>query len=191
MPQETLNLIIGAAIAIVSSLLSQIAGNYFERKSDERKRKWELADREFNRRAQFLDKKLEEVQSHLANLVELSRKMNEYQIGIITVGAVSSYGNKAFTEINELAESMAKKVMNVFLLNDKELNDLHEKLLSLLREERQHINLIRNDIYAKETTKEPIDKEPLLQKASDYNKQAAQLLGDIYRRVDMISQKVP
>ena len=65
MSKETINLLVGALIGIVSSLLSVTVGNIFQDRREIRKRKWDLEDRERNRYVAARDDRLLEAQAYL------------------------------------------------------------------------------------------------------------------------------
>jgi len=185
MSQETLNLIIGALIGIVSSLLSQIASNYFQRKNDERKRKWELEDREFNRRTKFNDSRIAEAQEYINTYLEVSRILFTFETAMTISEDIEPY-RAGFDKIIELTNFTANRMGSVYL-GDSELADLNTELVSLCDTEIDNTFALIASIRKKET----LDKEAIITRVKDFSARTGVLFGKMQNRLDKLAQTIP
>jgi hypothetical protein len=122
MSQETINLLVGALIGILSSLLTLIVGNHFQRKNDERKRKWDLEDRDINRKINAKDEKLQEAQTYLEAYRESLRQLLFLETRLIMSGgsyspSVHNEVSEAFDKIRSLTNFPFKRLFSIDFLN--------------------------------------------------------------------------
>jgi hypothetical protein len=189
MSQETINLLVGALIGILSSLLTLIVGNHFQRKNDERKRKWDLEDRDINRKINAKDEKLQEAQTYLEAYRESLRQLLFLETRLIMSGgsyspSVHNEVSEAFDKIRSLTNFPFKRLFSIDFLNDPELKEIDKKLRRVFNEEMNYAFELR----MKCILKDDINKAVLEQRKGEFNKTISRILGDMQRRLEEISK---
>ncbi len=115
-----------AVIPAVTTLVGLVFGYLFGKWDSERKRKWEVEDREFNRRIQYRDSKIGKVQAYLDTYLEAVRVVAEFE-GLMCLGADFDESRANFDKLPELLLSTTKWVNGFAALNDSELNYAHDE----------------------------------------------------------------
>jgi hypothetical protein len=130
--QELWLLLIGGLIALFSSLITLFISTYFQRKSDERKRTWELDDRKNNIKLEVRKALINEGKTNLQTFSEANRILIDIQQAI--------KGTADFQQINSEIEKAAEKIktssnqlVRLKTLRDRELSGLVDHLITLYR----------------------------------------------------------
>jgi hypothetical protein len=184
MSQETLNLLIGALIGILSSLLTVTVGNYFQDRREIRKRKWELEDREFNGHTDTKNDRLREAQSYLDTYNETGRLLVDAEIQLMTTADIDK-SLKELDAIRELMNFTSRKLLSIHALNDPKLKELNEKLVSHFINETTNLLDLRSRII---NSKDDIDKEQVSRSITKFNLGMAELIREMQFRLNELAE---
>lgn len=167
---EALAIIVGFAAVVIAPFVI----HFLNQKRDETKR-----------RIDSEDKKIEEAQKYLDAFSDISLKLTHYHNHIILSQNTERY-SKELEKINELMATTATKVTSIALLGDKELIELDDALVSVIKSELQLIV----GIQAKINSGENFDKEIMLAIVPEFSTGKSQVLGKMYSRLNTISQNI-
>jgi hypothetical protein len=138
----------GVCLGVFASFAGLIMGYFFQKWSDQRKRDWELKDRETNRHIAIHDMRIQEARSFLdsyQDIVHNTRALEGSLTGEISGEALNPLlliqpekhvdKTKSYQQIMEaIAETKIKK-MSILILDDAELNKQTDALVSLVFDE--------------------------------------------------------
>jgi hypothetical protein len=137
------------------------------------------------RRIDSIDKNIEETRKYLDAYSDISLKLTHYHNHIILSQSTARYRNE-FEKINELIATTSTKVAGLALLGDKRLIELDDALIEAIKSELQVISGIQMKI----ASGGGFDKEIMLALVPEFSKVKAEVLGEMYRRLNTIFQNV-
>jgi hypothetical protein len=178
---EAIAIIFGFGGVVVGAVLSY----FFTKSHYEQKRRDDLADKELERHLRLRDKTLEEVESYIDVLMEMSRKLFSYQLGMIT--GELEYSKAVAEEIATLRRMIPKKIINIDLLDDEEVSKLHDQVIGIVEDSDGY----RIELKRMIEEEKPLDKAALLDRAFEFHGRVAELTGRIQRRLYSIAKQTP
>ena len=119
MERETLNLIIGGGIGFLASFLITMATFIYQNHDRNKKRKWDLEDRQRERRNEVISRRLNQIEQEAANILEWANNIY-LQYPLYAKEGISA------EKLNELTAGYIKNtnlVPNAILLKDKEMEE--------------------------------------------------------------------
>lgn len=182
MTQETLNLLIGALIGIVSSLLTLIIGNYFQDRREIRKRIWELEDRETNRYLEAKDKRIQEAQAYLDTYEKAAKLLMTVEHNMIT-NRPAEKNWADLDEVEKLTKFTAKRLVSMDLLNDEELKVLDKQLIAIFNSEIE----FAADLQERFSKGDTIDVKVLLR---NFYSEIALVISEMQKRIEILTQTI-
>lgn len=130
--EEQLKILVPLFTAVLVAFITY----YFTRSHYERKRKDDLADREFSRRAAIHDRRIREAREYVDkwnNLLFEINEINSKALGAISVDDIrQALDMKRYNQLMLLLEAVTKQLDILHILNDEELLDWHKKFLPRL-----------------------------------------------------------
>jgi hypothetical protein len=150
---EALRIIVEFFGAILVSVITYL----FTRSHYERKRKDDLADRDFNRRLAAKDKRISDAQDYLNTYLELTRTMMKVEVGLATTRDADRH-QAEYDRIMEITNNLSvNRMISVFQLGDSDLPPLNIELVLLAQKE--YANTV--DLMLATKKKEAVDQEKL------------------------------
>jgi len=145
MPQEFWLLLIGGFIGLSSSLITLLVSNYFQRRNDERKRSWELEDRKNNIKLEVRRILIEEGKANLKIFSEANKILIDIQYTI--KGADFQQIDSEIERAAEIIKSSSNQLVSLKALDDKELSELVDYLITLYRQDEWINHDLSEDFY--------------------------------------------
>ncbi|CAG0956692.1 hypothetical protein ANAEL_00382 [Anaerolineales bacterium] len=129
MPQEQNNLIIGAAISLLSAILVFVLTSVYHWIDKNRDRSWAIEDRKYQRRLEILTVRLKETENYINHIYDVAHELMIYQMALLATKIIDDKGfDEVFGEIYEKIQKIAKDSSSILNLNDEELQTLNDKL---------------------------------------------------------------
>lgn len=145
MPQEFWLLLIGGFIGLSSSLITLLLSNYFQRRNDERKRSWELEDRKNNIKLEVRRILIKEGKANLKTFSEANKILIDIQYTI--KGADFQQIDSEIERAAEIIKSSSNQLVSLKALDDKELSELVDYLITLYRQDEWIDHDLSGDFY--------------------------------------------
>ncbi len=127
--------IIAASIGAFTTILGIWISHFLTKSYYERKRKDELDDRAFNRRAAIHDKRIQEAREYADTLHDLFHSTGKLITILLSIGEITS---SDIADIQELANHLAdlrdkirKQFLHIRVFDDTELESLHDRIFSV------------------------------------------------------------
>lgn len=179
MSEESLRIL----VEFIGAILVAFITYFFTRSHYERKRRDDLADRDFNIRMEATNKKLEEVHAYLNDYLEAANLVISSELDtVIRRTVVKSKAD--LDKITDLLQSTTKRMPNVALLNDSELLNLNGEWLINFRAEHTNlmnlIDAIRRD--------EVVDQSAITLRIAEFSGKTGVLYAKMKTRLDKLSQ---
>ena len=176
-----------ALVTAISALLGIILGFFFGRWNAEQKRKWELEDREFERRAAIHDMRIKEVRDYLNQYYEIGRMLTQIESSVSLLqdnGDINFQEN--FEELEKMHNLAVKSWASVYLLEDVELARLNDEFTAHFNKELQDIAQIINN-YKKN---QEIDTKALTERMTAFYKKSVELNSLMQYRLDKLAKTI-
>ena len=126
MSSETLNLLLGAGIALLSSLVTAIITHSLQMKREKRKRAWDLEDHRRNQRSEILKERIAQAEAWVESYV---RFIDEAQFRIIfAVGQDAEGFQEWLRSAIKTPRSDSHKKAAIYRLDDPDLLELVKTL---------------------------------------------------------------
>ena len=132
MSQETINLLVGALIGIVSSLLTLIVGNIFQDRREVRKRKWELDDRTLTRRQELWMSRIKDTRDLVEDYHEIIATVTNVLKTELLNPELAKTDMSIYKDLTREYDDKRKKKISMWIINDNEINDALKKLRELM-----------------------------------------------------------
>jgi hypothetical protein len=168
MSEETLKIVVPFFTAVLVAFITF----FLTRSHYERKRQDDLADRDYKRRTERLDKKIEETQEYFNMFSDATRLLVRCEVGWNLSGNFKEYKSQ-LDQISELTNLALKKMPSVFGLRNSELAGLHEEMLTLFNTEQANALLLLSQIGRKEI----LDKDAIADRLSEFNRNINTVIG--------------
>ncbi len=189
MSQEALSILVPLFTAVLVAFMTF----FFTKSHYGRKRKDDLADRDFNRRAVIHDRRIDEARACVNGHVEILSKLERFQTELIKNATPEKFvmfmreHHQEYAEINKLMEQLGNSLQSINLIDDDRLRDLLMTLeLGLLVETTNPARIV-GAIGGLEFFK----KEYELERVSDFSTKAYSLATKIQARLDELAKTVP
>ena len=186
MEQETANLIIGASISLLTSLLTIIVTNTFQLIRDKRIREWGLKDKEADQRRTTLNYRLKEAEKCVNIEQEINMKLFNYEMSILIFGDVDR-AKQISIELTPLLENKSKYLLSLKVLNDLVLDSTSNELNNLILAEHKHAMELFNDFVNKKS----IDTEAEINNLNQFCQSTDTLREKMMKRLDDLSVDFP
>ena len=145
MPQESNDLVVGAAISLLSALLTFILSSVFQWMRENRARQWILDDRKLQRRLDTLNARLQEARKYLSDLNTLSMAFFELEMFLNLHGKPLDFDQR-MTFIVKHQKDTNLKYSSMSSLGDAELAELNIQLSKLTVDEMSNLSRIYNSV---------------------------------------------
>src|SRR5919109_4228586 len=155
-------------VEFIGAIFIAFISHYLTKSHYERKRQDELADREYKRRTERMDKRLEEANAYVDKLAEVSRLVWTQGNRLIHTEKLNEYVTR-HEKIRDIMDSMAIKAPNVFLLEDSQMQDLNREMVRLIGDTRQKITRLSLSIKRRES----INKDEFNNSLSEFSKKCS------------------
>jgi hypothetical protein len=183
-----------AVVAAVAGLLGIVLGFVFNNWIARRKRKDELQDREFNRRVAITDSRIKEARDCLNAYHRTVQLMQRDEIALIIQAQNIIKNPKQFQqehntlddESDKSYDDAVRKRTSIFILNDAELHSIISELNALLALEQEDIT----NLYMKLKRKETIEEATEMERVTEFERDAIDLITAMQTRLDGLAQSV-
>jgi lysyl-tRNA synthetase class I len=193
-------------INLASGLVIAVAGYFFGKWDSERKRKWELTDRQFKEAYASLNayrSLVEVIEKYEESVTELFNNMEQEYKGLSDEERRERIKNRVeraedyfrgYSQAPKLLWDALEMNTSIVLLRDRKLSGLNNKLLSLIASEVTNIHdfdkeLAKLDSYESSDVVKYIDTE--LNRIQDYSTEAHSLIRNMKLRLAELAKKVP
>jgi hypothetical protein len=197
MSPETINLIIGIVLGVVLTLLTLSVGSYVQNGKDERQRKWELEDRESDRRSLIQDMRMKEARE-MVDIYDVY--LSELEGFVFQFGRLKKNNDREemvkslaeFAELKTMAPSFlreaAKKTTSLSILKDARLFSLGLDLAKLARTAS-----LDAQAFIKDSTRDPVNgntpgRDIRLKKLSENSRRARLAVDQVKDRLNELSK---
>jgi len=182
MSEENLRILIEFFGAVLVAFMTY----FFTRSHYERKRRDELADREFNRRLSAKDKKIADAQDYLNAYLELTRTITRIELGMVTSGDTDTYEAEV-NKIPDLTNNLtANRMISIMQLGDSELQGLNIQLMLLARQEYENLC----DLLSAMKREDTVDKNAILERISEFSGKTGVVITKIQVRLNTLAEKM-
>jgi hypothetical protein len=182
---DSLFALAGVFIGTAASLIGLVIGYYFQKWSDERKRVWELQDRQGKRLLELRDTKIAEAQECLNRYMNASSKLANIEVETMFSKDVSTFRAKLETVLQEMRLTTST-LTSMNFLNDSELNSFEQQLTSLIWTEQENaLNLVK--AIANEET---LDEHAIRTRLLEFSGKAGELSRKIQKKLDTFSEAI-
>lgn len=174
MLQDVWLIVVGWSLGLFSSLIGAIVNNYFQRKQNERKRRWELEDKQTeikNKRIEDAQVLLNSFMYELKSLIVAKHMLIQTQDVKIFQTIIKELPDKMDFSLSQFASSMG--------LGDFEISKLVIDLQKIFNEELASIV----DIMAKIEKGDAIDKVVLFGKLIAFEEQSLSIVSNIQSKL--------
>jgi hypothetical protein len=124
-------LIIGAAIAFISSLLILITTNIFQSRRDSAARKWLLEDQRNERKRAILQQRAKDAELFVDNMFNACHHLSSAIASTARAGSYSERNQGLMDGFNKMLMDATAKQAYVFYLNDPQLDEQGGQLVEL------------------------------------------------------------
>lgn len=187
--EETLKIL----VPLFTAILGIFVGYFLNQALYEKKRKDDLADRDFNRRATIYDMRIKEAREYVDAYYDILRRINIYEEELIeqakiptNLGTFLRQNHKKYDEIPDLMQELSKKMQSLYILDDTELKDLFQEVTLTLLLEVDNIKRIEGTISATEIFDEKAESD----RAILFSAMTTRLITKMQQRLDKLSQTI-
>jgi len=170
------------AISTGTGLLGIVLGYYFGKWDAERKRKWELEDRDYNKRAAIHDKNIQDARAYVDAYHATVKKIGLLEVSILAVG-YSEAINKGYGELIDLYDPAITMEPSFYSLGDAVLNYAREKVHSIIGEELEQASMLR--------AQQEINKDIEVARIQRFQHDATTFITVLKMRLDQLAQIIP
>jgi hypothetical protein len=181
--ESTITLLVGASISLVSSLLVLIVSNYLQRKSDERRRIWELQDRKNARIREAREKKIASVNDCIETYHSVFNVITKFEVALIRGDEDLALYKENFDMAVKTTNFPFEKTKNIITLNNITIRDLDAKVSQFLYEERRHAE----DLYNLRQGNQMMDSTKEQERLTESIKVFSNLLAEMALNVEVLS----
>jgi len=175
--------LVGALIGISSSLITLFVNHYFQRKHDDRKRKWELEDRAINRHLEFRDINLKHAQELLDSYFHEIQELCATEILLIHTENIEALRPSPDNESEKIKLTL-KQISSLTAFDNIELGNLAVELASLYNEELENRLYIMSMIESSDD----FDKQVLVAKVREFGERAISIMSKIQVELDKLTE---
>ncbi len=172
-----------AAIPAITGILGILLGFFLNRWSEGRKRKWEIEDRQTKRQIEIWDKKITDAHAYLDEFFGAGRLVWTQGNDLIYTRNTVEH-TRAHNEIQKLMDTVAPGSVQIALLNDLQLEELHSRAVEIYYTQRQK----NNELFASISTNSQFDSGAFKKGLSEFNKDSVDLHRRMKKRLDELAQ---
>ena len=122
----------GVILGSLTTLITLFVGSFFQRKSDERKRKWELEDRILTRRQDLWMSRIKDARDLVDDYHEITVTLANVLRTELLDPELAMADERIYKDLAHQYEDKHKKKISMWIINDDEINDTLKKLTSLM-----------------------------------------------------------
>lgn len=182
MSSDTLNLIVGAIIGLVSSLVAVTVTNYFQSRRDDKRRRWELEDRQLERGLKVILSRAEQARRYMNLYFDVILGLENCEMVLVHTKSTSELAETVL-RLKPLIEDTTKAHAGVLNLNDPELNTEVQEMIGLVRHEYDEAKALDERMRGPD----PISAEVELARIREFFHRGNVLRVQILNRIDQIS----
>ena len=179
MSEETLKII----VPVFTAVLGLFVGYFLNQSLYEKKRRDELADREYNRRSRFRDTRTEEAKSYINTLIDACRMLSTFEIDLVLFRDLDK-NEQDFEKVLELMNSLPKKSVGIYHFHDLGLNNLDDELIALWFTECRNATELREKIQKNQI----FDQEVILKRVREFSGKTASMIGEMQAMLEILAQ---
>ena len=182
MSQETINLIIGALIGIIPTMLITWINQKNQDKKDKQARSWHMEDLFFNRKAANLERRLTQIEDFFSKAMVVITKLAKVALDT-SADAYQNLPEGLESDINFLRDNSRHMIGVCNAIMDNEIKDLTQSLVIEIEHVIQVYEAVGN--IQNERAGDRLDEVLELRKrVSKLRTQATNLYGDLLRSMD-------
>jgi hypothetical protein len=152
------DVILGAAIGLISSIITLLVTNFFQSRRDDKTRQWLLEDQKRERKWGIFKERAKDAEAYVDQMFEASQKYYNAVITALLAGKFDNHNLSAWNRSNEALWTATAKQVYIFYFNDKALTDHTNELFALFEKLREKgtevLDNLQNPRYDKNAAKQ-------------------------------------
>lgn len=169
-------------VPLITAVLVAFITYFFTRSHYEKKRKDDLADRDFNRRSKVIDKGIEETHAYLNFYMDAIQTIVNYEDLLILENEVD---RDKIKKIDELLHSATKYVGGIIALNDSELTEESKKLVKRFNREYYNATYLASMIEDNQT----LENAKVWREVDEFHHEIIDIIITMHQRLTQLAQQ--